>query len=104
MLQQGLIYLIISILVIILKKYAKLLVAYIDFFFTQITVILSPLLTDIGLGNPLQKILLLVLVPVILTSIPGLIYYLIYRKLMPHFFQITWCIWLVIVLSHLLIA
>ena len=104
MLRQGIIYLIISILVIILKKYAKLLLMYIDWTFTQITTQLSPLLTTIGIGQPLQKILLLVLVPILITAIPGLLYYAIKHKAMPYYIEITWCIWLVFVLSNLLIA
>ena len=103
MLQQSLMYLFFSILVVILKKYAKLLLLYIDIIFTHISVQLSPLLSSIGLGNPIQKILLLALIPVAITGIPGIIYYLFSRKAMPYYFEITWCIWLVIVLSNLLI-
>lgn len=103
MLQQSLIYLFFSILVVVLKKYAKLLLLYIDLIFTHISVQLSPLLSNIGLGNPIQKILLLALTPIIITAIPGVIYYLFARKTMPYYFEVTWCVWLVIVLSNLLI-
>ena len=103
MLRQSIIYLIISILLIILKKYAKLFLAYIDYFYTTLSTQLSPILTNIGLGNPLQKILLLALVPILITAIPALLYYLIKRKNMPYFFEMTWCIWFIIVLSNLLI-
>lgn len=103
MLRQSLIYLFFSILVVVLKKYAKLLLLYIDIIFTYISLQLNPLLTTIGLGNPIQKILLLALVPVAITAIPGVLYYLFARKTMPYYFELTWCVWLVIVLSNLLI-
>ena len=103
MLRQSLIYLCFSILVVIIKKYAKLFLVYIDLMFTHLSLQLTHLLTYIGLGNPIQKILLLALVPIAITAIPAAIYYLFARKTMPYYFEITWCIWLVIVLSNLLI-
>ena len=103
MLRQSLIYLFLSILVVILKKYAKLLLVYIDIIFTYLSLQLSPILGYIGFGNPIQKILLLALTPVAITAVPGIIYYLLTRKTIPYYFELTWCIWLVIILSNLLI-
>ena len=103
MLKQSLLYLFFSLLVVLLKKYAKLLLLYIDIIFTQLTVLLNPILSVIGIGNPFQKILLLALTPVLITGIPAGIYYLFKRHTMPYYFEITWCVWLIIVLSNLLI-
>ena len=103
MLRQSMLYLLCSVLVVILKKYAKLLLLYIDVIFTHVSVMLNPVLSKIGLGNPIQKILILALTPVLIASIPGGIYYLFNRRTMPYFFELTWCIWLIIVLSNLLI-
>ena len=103
MLRQSILYLLFSLLVVALQQYAKLLLLYIDILFTHLSLKLSPLLTTIGLGNPLQKILLLAFTPVIIVAIPGLLYYLFTRKTMPYYIEITWCIWLVLILSILLI-
>lgn len=103
MLRQGLIYLIASSLVVIFAKYAQVVVVYINMMYTYLNVILAPLFRFIGLNGMVQKILLLVLIPAIIAGIPAVIYRLIKKKEMPHFFALTWCLWLIIVLSYILV-
>ncbi|MFC3909204.1 hypothetical protein ACFORL_08985 [Legionella dresdenensis] len=103
MLRQSLIYVVLSILVVLFAKYAHLLIVYIDMLYAWFNVKLTPLFNYGGWGTLIRKVILLVLIPVLIAAIPALIYRLIKGKDMPHFIELTWCLWLVIVLSNVLI-
>ena len=103
MLRHSLIYLILSILVVVFAKYAHLLVVYVDMFFTYVNIKLTPIFSQTGWGLNIRKILILVLLPIIITAIPALIYKVIKGGEMPHFIAITWTVWTVIVLSDILV-
>ncbi|MGL5743080.1 MAG: hypothetical protein ACRCXC_11365 [Legionella sp.] len=103
MLRHSLIYLLLSILIVVFAKYAHLVVVYIDVFFTYINLKLTPIFSQTGWGLVVRKILVLVLLPVVITAVPALIYRLIKGRDMPHFIAITWVIWTVIVLSDILV-
>lgn len=103
MLRQSLIYLLLSILVVVFAKYAHLVIVYIDMFFTYVNLKLTPIFSPIGWGLMVRKILVLVLLPLLFTAIPALIYRAIKGDNMPHFIAITWVLWTIIVLSDILI-
>lgn len=103
MLRQFILYLLLSILVVVFAKYAHLLVVYIDVFFTYINVKLTPIFSQTGWGLFIRKILVLMLLPIVLTALPALLYKAIKGRDMPHFIAIVWIIWTVIVLSDILI-
>ncbi|AUH72287.1 Uncharacterised protein [Legionella sainthelensi] len=103
MLRHSLIYLLLSILVVILAKYAQLVIVYIDLFFTYINLKLTPIFSQTGWGLVVRKILVLVLLPVAITSVPALAYRVFKGGDMPHFIAITWIIWIIIVLSDILV-
>ncbi len=103
MLRHSLIYLALSILVVIFAKYAHLLIVYIDMFFTYINWKLTPIFSQTGWGLIIRKILVLMLLPIVLTGIPALIYKAIKGGMMPHFIAIVWVLWTIIVLSDILI-
>ncbi|MCA0403844.1 MAG: hypothetical protein LCH30_08610 [Proteobacteria bacterium] len=103
MLRQALIYLLLSLLVVIFARYAYLLIAYIGSIYAYLNAKLMPIFSHTGLGITIQKVLLLVLIPLILAAIPALIYRLIRGKDMPYFLELTWCLWLIIVLSKILL-
>lgn len=103
MLRQSIGYLILSIIVVLFAKYAHLLIVYIDMFYTYVNVTLAPVFNSSDLGILIRKILTLVLLPVVIVGIPALIYLAIKGKRMPYFIEITWVLWLVIVLSKVLI-
>lgn len=103
MLQRSLIYLLLSIIVIIFAKYITVLIVYIDLFYTWVNLKLSPLFNQGGIGYMISKVLLLVIIPVLIAAIPALLYRLVKKRTMPGFFELTWCLWLVIVLSNVLI-
>lgn len=103
MLKQSIIYLILSILVVVFASYVHLLLIYIDLAYVFINIKLAPLLSRISFGPMLRKTLLLVLIPATIAAIPALCYRFIKGKNMPYFIASTWCIWLVLLLSSILI-
>lgn len=103
MLRHSLIYLLLSILVVIFARYAHLLIVYIDMFFTYVNYHLTPIFSQTGWGLIIRKILVLMLMPIVITGIPALLYRAIKGHDMPHFIAIVWVIWTVIVLSDILI-
>ncbi|WP_028387974.1 hypothetical protein [Legionella fairfieldensis] len=103
MLKQSLIYLLLSILVVIFAKYAHMLLVYIDMFYVFMNLKLAAVFSQSEWGIIIRKVLLLVLIPVLIAAIPALIYRLFKGKEMPYFIELTWCLWLIIVLSTLLI-
>src|SRR5262245_36538184 len=103
MLKRSLIYLILSILVVIFANYFHRLVVYIAMLYAYVNLQLTPLFNLSGLGPQFRKVILLVLIPVIISGIPALSYRLIKGKDMPYLIESTWCIWLVVVLSIVLL-
>lgn len=103
MLKQSFIYLLLSILVVVFARYAHMLIIYIDMLYAFINVKLTPLFNYGGLNGDARRVLLLVLIPALIAAIPAFIYWLFKRKSLPHFIELTWCVWLVVVLSNVLI-
>jgi hypothetical protein len=103
MLRQSLIYLLLSVLIVVFSRYAHLLIVYIDLFFTYINLKLTPIFSQTGWGLIIRKVLVLMLMPIIITGIPALLYRVIKGREMPHFIAIVWVIWTIIVLSVILI-
>lgn len=103
MLRQTVVYVLLTILVVVFAKYAHLLIVYIDMLYAYINVKLNNLFSLTGLGLMVRKIILLALIPLLIAAIPGLIYWLITKKTMPYLLELTWFLWLIIVLSNILI-
>lgn len=104
MLRQGLIYLLLSILIVVFSRYAHLLIVYIDMFFTYVNLKLTPIFSQTGWGLVIRKTIVLIIIPIVLATIPSVIYKLIKGQEMPHYFAIVWVLWTIIVLSDILIA
>lgn len=103
MLRQSLIYLLFSILIVVFAKYAHLVIVYIDLFFTHVNLKLTPIFSQTGWGLVIRKIIVLMVLPVIITGIPALVYRGFKGREMPHFIAVVWVIWTVIVISDILI-
>ena len=103
MLKQSIIYLVLSILIVVFARYAELLIVYIDMVYTYVNVKLSLVLNHGTSGIILRNVLTLVLLPVIIAAIPATGYRLIKHQNLPYFIEITWLLWLIIVLSKVLI-
>ncbi|WP_045095876.1 hypothetical protein [Legionella fallonii] len=103
MLRQSIIYLLLSILVVVFARYAHLLIVYIDMFFAYVNYHLAPIFSQTGWGPIIRKVIVLMLMPIIITAIPALIYRLIKGHDMPNFIAIVWIVWAVIVLSNILV-
>lgn len=103
MFKQSLLYLLLSILVIMFAKYAKLCVLYVDLFYTYINTLLEPLFGSGFIGEIFRNLFTLVLVPLTIAAIPAFIYWLVKRKYMPYFIELSWLLWLIIAMSSYLI-
>jgi len=103
MLKQSLLYLLLSLLVIMFAKYAKLFIVYADLFYTYVNTFLEPLFGSGFVGEVFRNLVTLVLVPLSIAAVPALIYWLIKRKHMPYFVELTWLLWLIIAMSSYLI-
>lgn len=103
MLKQFLIYLLLSVLIVVLAKYAHLLIVSVDMLYVYINSKLIPIFSQSGIGTSIRKTLILVFLPIAITAIPALIYRVIKGGVMPHFIAITWMIWIIVVLSDVLI-
>lgn len=103
MFRQSVIYLILSILVVIFAQYAHLFVVYIDMGYAYLSLKLKPLFSASPFGMMIRNVFSLTLLPVILTGIPVLAYRAIKGKVMPYYIELTWILWLIIVLSTVLI-
>lgn len=103
MLRQSLIYLLLSILVIVFARFAHNLIVYIDIFYAYINFKLTPIFSQTGVGIIIRKVILLVFIPIIIAAIPALGYRVVKGGEMPYFYELTWTLWLIIVLSNLLI-
>lgn len=103
MIKQSLIYLALSILVVLFATYVHVLIVYLDFAYTFITIKLAPVFSSSPLGSLFRQVLSLVLLPIVIAGIPALIYRAIKGHMMPYFMEITWFLWLIIVLSKVLI-
>lgn len=101
--RQIFIYLIMSILVVLFSKYFHLLIVYIDTFFIWANLKLSPVFSHTGWGLVIRKTLTLIMLPIIITAIPALIYRAVRGHEMPNFIYVTWVVWTIIVLSDILI-
>lgn len=103
MLKQSLIYLVLSIFVIIFARYMHFLVLYLDISYTYANLKLSPLFSNSEAGVLLRGVIILTLFPIISTAIPALIYRIVKGGLMPYYFETTWMIWFLIVVSKIII-
>ena len=103
MLKQSIIYLVLSILVVLFAQYVHLLIVYIVMFYTFINVKLSPIFSNSGLGIMIRKVISLALLPVLIAAIPALLYRAVKGHQMHYFIEITWFLWLIIVLSKVII-
>lgn len=100
---QILIYLLLSTLIVIFSKFFHVLLIDLNLIYAFAHLKLTPFFNYIGLGVKIKKITLLILVPVGLALIPALIYRVVKGRWMTHFIELTWILWLVLILSHILI-
>nr|WP_242602027.1 hypothetical protein [Legionella yabuuchiae] len=103
-LKQGFIYLLLSIIIVVFAEYAQMIIVYLDMLYTFVNLKLAPVFSQSELGIMIRRVFSLVIIPILIAAIPALIYRLIKGKNMPYFIQITWLLWLVIVLSKILIG
>lgn len=97
MLKHILALLILSVLVILLLHPFALLVYATIYLHNLIMHLLSGVFAGDYLGMILKQSIGLVIVPMIFTVLPGLIYWLITRREVGYFYWLTWAFWLMLV-------
>lgn len=103
MIKQLVMYFLLSILVIVFAKYVHWFIVYIDLAYTYINIKIAPVFNYSSLGSMIRQVVVLVLLPILMVTIPAVIYRLVKGKNMPHLIPITWIIWLIILLSKVFI-
>jgi hypothetical protein len=103
MLKQSIIYFLLSVLVVIFARFAFFLIIYINILYSLVNVYLAQIFSQIGLSLVVQRVILLLCFSLLLAAVPTLIYRVAKGKMMPYFSELTWCIWLVILLSNILL-
>ncbi len=103
MLKQSLLYLILSVLIIIFAQYVHIVMIYINVMYTFITLHLAPLFSQGSLGFMIRQLLTLMALPLLLASLPALIYRGIKGKTMPYFIETTWILWIILVFSQVIV-
>ncbi|MCX7115879.1 MAG: hypothetical protein NTW08_08250 [Gammaproteobacteria bacterium] len=102
MLKQFFIYLAVSILVLIFSHVIQLGLGYLLNVYHYLSQLISPVFNQVGLGRLVHQVILLTLIPICIAGIPKLGYQLVKGQALPHFIEITWCIWLTLMLTLLL--
>lgn len=102
MAKQLTIYLIISLLVIIFHKYFNLAIFYIDTFYNYINFKIAPIFSHTYLGIIIRKTLILMIVPILITLIPAIIYRVVKGNKMPYFMVIVWFLWFILALNKVI--
>lgn len=102
MVKKSLIYLFFSILVVLLAQYIQTVLIYIALFYTYINVELTSIFSTTSTGILIRKIVILSVLPALIAGTPALTYRLIKGQSMPYFMELTWFLWLIIVLSKML--
>lgn len=103
MTKQILLYIFLTILAVLCKKYLHTLIIYIDLAYAYINLKIDPLFQFLDLSHIWRNIMSMAFSPLLITGPPAVVYKLMKNKLMPHFFEITWLIWFIILISNILI-
>lgn len=103
MLKQFALFTGLSIVLVLFASYAQHVLIYLDLAYTYTTVSLAKIFQSGPTGIKIQKIITLMIVPLIFTGIPAVIYWSVKRKLMPYFYHVLWLIWLITLISHVMI-
>lgn len=103
MLKQFAVFIGLSILLVLFASYAQQGLIYIDLIYSYVSVYLAEVFQSGPMGIKIQKMLTLILLPLIITGIPASIYWAFKRNLMPYFFHTLWVVWLIILISHVMI-
>lgn len=103
MLKPFLFYVVLSVVIVLFAHYAHLIIVYIAMGYTYVNLKIAPFFSPSGPGESLRQVLSLILIPLLIAAVPALIYRGIKGKTMPYFFETTWVLWLIIVLSKILV-
>lgn len=96
MLKQVASLIIASIIILFLSPYIAKGFGWLDYFYTWLYHLSGTIFSNNDIGSLLQKLVALLLIPLVCAGLPAGIYYMIYRKTMPYLIQLIWVIWIIV--------
>ena len=96
-----LIYLALSILVVLFSTYAYAFVRFVINVYQYVDAHISVFFSHSQSGLDLRHVFALVICPLLFSGIPALSYRFIKGSPMPYFIEVTWLIWLLLVISRI---
>ncbi|WP_131782284.1 hypothetical protein [Legionella gresilensis] len=103
MVRQSLIYLVLSIFGVLCTRYIHAFIVYTDILYTHLYGKFFLFFKPNSLDIIISKVIFLVLIPVVIVGIIALLYKLITGKKMPYIIELTWLLWLVLMLCNIFI-
>lgn len=99
MLKQVIIYLVLSLLVVLFASYLHAFFVLVDTIYVFFNHLLSGIFNNSKTAEIIQKVLLLAILPIVIAAIPAVPYRLVTGRNMPYFYEVAWCVWLMVVVS-----
>lgn len=96
MFKQLSILIILSTVLLIFAQHTQLMLSYLDASHTLLNAKLSYIFNTSTAGNTTQEVTCLLAIPLLLTVLPAVIYWLFKRKAMPYFYHVLWTIWIIL--------
>lgn len=103
MIKQAIIYLLISIIIVIFATQIQTILLYINIIYNNVNIKLAPIFSSTYSGMVFRKTFSLLLLPLIITGLPAVTYRVIQGRAMPYLIEVTWIVWLTLVLASILI-
>lgn len=97
MLKHILTLILLSLLAILFAQSFSLVIGFIHFLYEVLLNFSAKLFAHTSLGQIAAKTISLILVPLLITSLPALIYWLITRREVNYFYFISWLIWIILI-------
>lgn len=91
-----------SFLMLIFSHHTQMILVYLHRMHEILNDKLGYIFTTSTVGNTFQETTCLLLIPFALVGIPASIYWLLKRRLIPYFYHMLWCVWIVLFTSLLI--
>jgi hypothetical protein len=93
MLKQIIIIVVLSLLVVVSMPYAQQGLEYLVAGHDWVNQMLMQVFSGGQVGNMLRELIALLAIPLLISLIPVIIYWLIKRKWFPYFMEVLWVVW-----------
>lgn len=96
-------YLILSVIAILFANRIYNFLVYYHNLLADLDTALYPVFSSSYSGTMLRRTLVLLLLPVIISGVPALLYRLVRKKNLPYFHVITWILWLTLLFAMIFV-